>query len=192
MGAILSYQKVDSTNSEAWRLLDRQEGKHGLGIWALEQSHGRGQRGHHWESAWGGLYLSVLLQLNLPVHRAPEITLWSAWSIAAHLNRYVGDGPIRLKWQNDLFLEGRKLGGVLTETKIQGEQILWAVVGIGINYQNPVPMGAINLQSVPHSLPSLSFLAEVVHRSIEEGYHQWLSWREGELEMYYQQLRMQA
>jgi BirA family biotin operon repressor/biotin-[acetyl-CoA-carboxylase] ligase len=190
MSLILVYDELDSTNSEAWRLVDRQQGRHKMGIWARTQTHGRGQRGHTWDSPVGGLYLSVLLALNLPVERAGEITLWSAWSIATHLNNYVQGAPIRLKWQNDLFLQGRKL--VLTETKVQGEQIRWAVVGIGINYLNPVPAGGINLHSVNHAIPSLDCLVQIVHRSIVAGYDQWLSWGEGELERHYQLLRLPA
>jgi len=61
--------------------------------------------------------------------------------------------PVGLKWPNDLMLCGRKLGGILTETKVQQGRITKAVVGVGINW-NPVPETGINLLSFQANQPA--------------------------------------
>ena len=80
--------------------------------------------------------MSVILQPNLAASQAHQITLWTAWGIAKALNQTGAN--VKLKWLNDLLIDRRKLGGILTETKIEANKILYAVVGIGINWTNEV------------------------------------------------------
>ena len=138
------FDTLPSTNQKLWQLL-AQGAKPGTVVIATEQTAGRGQWGREWSSPIGGLYLSVALAANLPAPQSYQLTLSSAWGIATALrDRGI---PIRLKWPNDLILESRKLGGILTETKVRQEKITIAVVGVGINWSNPVPATGINLQS---------------------------------------------
>ncbi len=88
--------------------------------------------------------------------------------------------PIQLKWPNDLLLHGRKLGGILTETRLRQGQITTAVIGVGLNWTNPVPETGINLKSVlaDQSAPaihSLEMLAAIALQGLESGYQQWQS-----------------
>ena len=83
---IIRYEEIDSTNSEAWRLIDRLEAQSSAVIVAKRQTKGRGQRGNSWQSDLGGLFMSVVLQPNLTAVNAHQITLWSAWGIAKALN----------------------------------------------------------------------------------------------------------
>ncbi len=165
---IIRYEEIESTNSEAWRLIDRlnsvevQNGSHPHGsdchtvIIAKRQTKGRGQRGHSWQSDLGGLFMSVILQPNVAAVNAHQITLWSAWGIAKALSETGAN--VKLKWLNDLLIDRRKLGGILTETRIEGDKILYAVVGIGINWTNDVPEGAIALGELPTTLSSMDEL----------------------------------
>ena len=98
-----------------------------------------------------GLYLSVGIIPKLEATDGYQLTLASAWGIAAQL-RQCGLG-VGIKWPNDLVLHGRKLGGILTETKVLHGQITQAVIGVGINWANPVPDTGINLQSWQASQP---------------------------------------
>ena len=178
---IIHYEEIDSTNSQAWRLIDRLEAQnddHNLApsgrgaegntvIVAKRQTKGRGQRGHSWQSDLGGLFMSVILQPNQAAANAHQITLWSAWGIAKTLNETGAN--VKLKWLNDLLIDRRKLGGILTETRIKGGKILYAVVGIGINWTNEVPDGAIALGELPTTLSSMDELIEVVLKGIELG-----------------------
>ena len=129
---IIRYQEIDSTNNEAWRLLDRGQASSNTAIIAKRQTKGKGQRGNVWHSDLGGLFMSVILQPDdLAATDAHQITLCTAWGIAKTLNQTGAN--VKLKWLNDLLIDRRKLGGILTETRIESGQIRYAVVGIGIN-----------------------------------------------------------
>jgi BirA family biotin operon repressor/biotin-[acetyl-CoA-carboxylase] ligase len=121
----------------------------------------------------GGLYLSVALAPNLQASNSAQLTLCSAWGIAQALRAY--DIPVFLKWPNDLLLKRRKLGGILTETRIRQGQITKAVVGIGINWSNSTPDLGINLQSfceeqLSPSVTSLEMLAALALQGLHLGY----------------------
>jgi BirA family biotin operon repressor/biotin-[acetyl-CoA-carboxylase] ligase len=172
---IVCYEEIDSTNSEAWRLIDRfkiaqiETASANTVIIAKRQTKGRGQRGHQWQSDLGGLFMSVILQPNreLAAANAHQITLWSAWGIAKKLNETGAN--VKLKWLNDLLIDRRKLGGILTETRIEADEIRYAVVGIGLNWTNAVPDGAIALGELPTTLSSMDELIEVVLSGVELG-----------------------
>ena len=174
---IIRYEEIDSTNSQAWRLIDRNlaplHHRRGVGgegnsvIIAKRQTKGRGQRGNSWQSDLGGLFMSVILQPNLAAANAHQITLWSAWGIAKALNETGAN--VRLKWLNDLLIDRRKLGGILTETRIEAGKIRYAVVGIGLNWTNEVPENAIALGELLTTLSSMDELIEVVLKGLELG-----------------------
>ena len=166
---IIDYEELDSTNSEAWRLIDRHLAvdDRNTVIIAKRQTKGRGQRGHSWQSDLGGLFMSVILQPNLSASDAHQITLWTAWGIAKALNETGAN--VKLKWLNDLLIDRRKLGGILTETRIEAGKILYAVVGIGLNWTNEVPESAIALAELPTTLSSMDELIEVVLQGLHLG-----------------------
>ncbi|WP_218081619.1 biotin--[acetyl-CoA-carboxylase] ligase [Anthocerotibacter panamensis] len=139
---LFTYPVLDSTNTRALELLSS-GAPEGTTVLAHTQTAGRGQRGHTWDSSDGGVYLSVLLRPALQTQYLLQITLWSAWGVAWALRRQ--GIPVQLKWPNDLVVGGRKLGGMLTETRIQGSTLLGAVVGVGVNGSNQVPATAITL-----------------------------------------------
>lgn len=141
---IYSYSQLDSTNRMAWEYC-QQGAKEGTVIVAAEQTAGRGQWGRQWQSELGGGYLSVLLRPSLASQDAGQLTLCTAWGIAQHLQDL--GIPVGLKWPNDLVLQGRKLGGILTETRVSHNRIDRSVVGIGLNVCNSVPPTGISLQS---------------------------------------------
>ena len=107
---VLYYEEIDSTNSEAWRLIDRHASLSNAVIIAKRQTQGRGQRGNTWRSPLGGLFMSVILQPNIMAADAHQITLWAAWGIAKALNETGAN--VKLKWLNDLLIDRRKLGGI--------------------------------------------------------------------------------
>lgn len=169
------FPQLNSTNTTLRELLD-QGAPPGTTVIALQQTAGRGQRGRQWCSAPGGLYLSVAIAPGKAAAQTPQLTLCSAWGIAHTLRQ--ANIPIWLKWPNDLYLYGRKLGGILTESCLRQGQIPWAILGVGLNWANPVPPTGINLQSALASQPqppitSLEMLAALTLKGLEAGYHQW-------------------
>jgi BirA family biotin operon repressor/biotin-[acetyl-CoA-carboxylase] ligase len=124
--------QVGSTNDIA--LAARAEGApEGLAVLADRQTAGRGRLGRTWQSAPGvGIYTSVLLRPQAPAARAPLLTLAVGIAAAETVQEITGLLP-RLKWPNDIQLDGRKVGGILVEgTTLEG-RLSEAVVGIGIN-----------------------------------------------------------
>jgi BirA family transcriptional regulator, biotin operon repressor / biotin---[acetyl-CoA-carboxylase] ligase len=185
------FEQVDSTNQTLWQLWqqnpDLPEGT--LAI-AAQQSAGKGQWGRQWCSPIGGLYLSVALRPNLLAEHSAQLTLCTAHGIAMALRKIPGrlQGhtttlPVGLKWPNDLVLQGRKLGGILTETRIQHDHIHQAIVGVGINWSNSVPETGINLKNAFNPRPeagtdrpwveSLEMLAAITWVGLMSGYYQW-------------------
>lgn len=140
------FESLTSTNQTLWELVE-QGAKPGTVAIALQQQSGKGQWGRQWQSSPGGLYLSFFLTPNLAPENSLLLTLCSAWGIANCLRHSLPSVPVQLKWPNDLVLEGRKLGGILTETRLSHGKITKAVIGIGINWTNPVPETGINLYS---------------------------------------------
>lgn len=171
-----TFETLPSTNQKLWELL--KEGTTELTVVIAEQqTAGKGQWGRQWQSAPGGLYLSLALAPNLQASEAAQLTLCSAWGIAQALRAY--GIPVFLKWPNDLILLGRKLGGILTETRVQQGQITKAVVGVGINWSNSVPETGISLQSFCEEelclgVTSLESLAAIVIQGLNCGYQRWL------------------
>lgn len=169
------FETLPSTNQTLWELLN-QGATSGTIVIASQQTAGRGQWGRQWQSTQGGLYLSVALAPNLPAPNSAQLTLCCAWGVATALRRY--DIPVFLKWPNDLLLLGRKLGGILTETRVHQGQITKAVVGIGINWSNDVPETGIALQSFCKEksisgVKSLEMLAAIVIQGLKIGYQRW-------------------
>ena len=167
---------VPSTSAALWDLM-AQGSPAGTVVVATTQSAGRGQWGRQWQSSPGGLYLSLGLKPDLPTSASPHLTLASAWGIATGLGTL--GIPIGLKWPNDLVVSGRKLGGILTETRGEQNDIRDVVIGVGINWSNPVPPTGINLRQIqatsvtPGTSPrieSLEQLAAIVLYGVLQGY----------------------
>lgn len=165
------YETLPSTNQTLWQLI-KEGAKPGTVVIASHQTAGRGQWGHQWYSPVGGLYLSYALAPNIPVSDSFQLTMRSAWGIATALrDRNI---PVQLKWLNDLLLDSRKLGGILTETKVRQGIITQAIVGVGINWTNSVPETGINLKSFletqqPRTIKSLEMLAAITLEGIARG-----------------------
>ncbi len=122
---------IASTNTELMRRARAGDRAPTLLV-ALEQSAGRGRRGKTWHSRPGG---SLTFSLGLPFLPAD----WSGLSLAVGVSLAESLHPeLRLKWPNDLWWRGRKLGGILIEAATLGAQ-RYAVIGVGLNVELPEP-----------------------------------------------------
>ncbi|MCB0669270.1 MAG: biotin--[acetyl-CoA-carboxylase] ligase [Saprospiraceae bacterium] len=136
---LFEYDTLPSTNSYAIELLNREKPQEGTVISARYQSAGRGQMGTTWESNPGeNLMLSVILR---PVFLAlsDQFKLNKAVSLA--VCKMIGEyfpGKVSIKWPNDIYLDDRKICGILIQNGVQGKKLQWSVVGIGININQEV------------------------------------------------------
>lgn len=141
--SIYHFQELSSTNDVAWQLF-REGRMPPLVVTAKKQTAGRGQWGRQWVSGDGGLYLSLLITPEMSIEEPSHLTISSAFGVATLLSCY--QLPVKIKWLNDLFLERKKLGGILTETSIQNQTLKAVVIGMGINWSNLVPERGIALK----------------------------------------------
>lgn len=132
---LVEKAETGSTNDDLRRLA-LEGAPQGTAVLARRQTSGRGRAGRHWSSPDGGLYLSVLLRPSMPLERWGLLPLACGAAVVATLRE---EGfPAALKWPNDVLLDGRKVAGVLVETRLGEER--FAVVGIGANL-GPAPEG---------------------------------------------------
>jgi BirA family biotin operon repressor/biotin-[acetyl-CoA-carboxylase] ligase len=123
---------VDSTNSEAERQLAAGSTVP-LVILASEQTAGRGRRGRVWHSPpAGNLYSTFVFRPKLEPARLQDFTLWMGLNVCELVSNFCRIEP-GLKWPNDLLLGGRKAGGMLTEARVDADQIRDLVFGLGLN-----------------------------------------------------------
>ncbi|PAX09766.1 biotin--[acetyl-CoA-carboxylase] ligase [Sphingomonas lenta] len=102
----------------------------GEGVWlrAERQTAGRGRQGRSWVSPSGNFYASTLIRLRPPDPPPATLGLLTAVALDEGIRVYLRDGDLRLKWPNDLLLDGAKLSGVLLERVDDA-----VVVGVGVN-----------------------------------------------------------
>lgn len=130
----LFLKTVDSTNRVA-RELAAAGKPHGFAVLAARQTAGRGRLGRSWQSPAGqGLYATILLRPGLHAEEYAKITLTAGLAVCLVLEEMC-QLPVRLKWPNDIYISGRKCGGILVETSsLTGEtDKCFALVGIGVN-----------------------------------------------------------
>jgi BirA family biotin operon repressor/biotin-[acetyl-CoA-carboxylase] ligase len=105
----------------------------GVAVLALEQTAGRGRQGRTWSSpAQQGLYVSFVLRPRIEPARATIITLSAAIAVAETLIQEF-HVPADIKWPNDVLSNRRKLSGILVEAATEGNQLQYAILGIGVN-----------------------------------------------------------
>lgn len=129
---------IDSTNDELKRRAEKGEGEISLLI-AEEQTRGRGTKGRSFFSPEGtGIYMSLLLRPTYPPEECTLLTTMAAVSCAEAIERAVGLKP-QIKWVNDIYLDGKKVGGILTQAHLSKDcrGVEWAIVGIGVNLSEP-------------------------------------------------------
>ena len=137
------FDETDSTNTYAKRLGEG-DAPHGTLVVADMQSAGKGRRGRGWDSPSGSsIYMTILLKPeDLEPNQASMLTLVAAWAVAGGISEQTGL-PAKIKWPNDIVVNGKKVCGILTEMSTEIEHINYIVCGIGIN---------VNMTSFPEEI----------------------------------------
>jgi len=120
------YRRTDSTNARAKELAIA-GAPGGLVVSADEQTSGRGRQGREWFAPPGGALLYTALLR--PLGNRPALPLAVPLAVAEAAEA-LGDADCRVKWPNDVWIDGRKLAGILIEGRPEQD---WAVIGAGIN-----------------------------------------------------------
>jgi BirA family biotin operon repressor/biotin-[acetyl-CoA-carboxylase] ligase len=184
--AIERHATLGSTNDRL-KELARAGAAEGTLVFADAQTAGRGRQGRIWASPVGNLHVSMLFR--------PDAEAAALLTLAAGVAVTEGLAPWRveprLKWPNDVVLDGRKLGGILAESSSTASSLDWVVVGIGLNVKGELPpdlreqaislaeAGAPCAEVDEVAVAVLGRLAVWYHRLLDGGRSQVVSaWRE--------------
>ncbi|MDR0992017.1 MAG: biotin--[acetyl-CoA-carboxylase] ligase [Ruminococcus sp.] len=133
-GEIIVKSSTASTNDDA-KTLALSGAPCFTAVLSQIQTNGRGQHGRGFVSDRGGLFLSVIVGRGYEAKNAAFITLCAAVAVMKAVERISGIRP-KIKWINDLLVDGRKICGILTESRTADKSLEFAVVGIGLNVNN--------------------------------------------------------
>lgn len=127
----IHYEKIDSTQKEVWRKLEN-----GIIISADIQTDGIGTHGRTWYTTQkGNIAFSIGLEPNVSLKQLENLTIEIAEIILELFDKFY-QIKLQIKHPNDIMINNQKIGGILTETKLQGEIVKQLVIGIGINTNN--------------------------------------------------------
>ena len=174
---IIVHEMLESTNKTA-KELAISGAQHGTVIIADSQSAGVGRYGRQFHSPPGhGIYMSMILHPARIRFATPTlITSFAAVAVCEAVEAVSGAKP-QIKWVNDIFLDGKKICGILTEAAIdfEGGGTQWIILGIGINFSTPIADFPSDLQQIAGAVfanvtPPTSrnhLIAEIMNRITE-------------------------
>lgn len=173
---IIVLNKVDSTNSYLHGLVAKEAPAEGLVIQALEQYAGRGQRGSSWHSTAGAnLTFSILLTPRfLPLADQFWLTKALAVGVAQFVSEELPSADVKVKWPNDIYVNDRKIAGILVENILETSSIKYSIIGIGLNinqdsFDSSLP-NAVSLKMLSGKNFDLSVCLENICISVEKFY----------------------
>lgn len=137
------FPRVASTNTLAMDMASN-GAPEGTVVAAETQTGGKGRLGRKWISPKGNLYLSVILRPEVPLHKAPLVTLMGAAAVAASIRKQCGL-EAGIKWPNDILVSGKKVAGLLTEMSAEQDRIRHIVLGIGVDVN-------MDMDTLPHDV----------------------------------------
>jgi BirA family biotin operon repressor/biotin-[acetyl-CoA-carboxylase] ligase len=139
-------------------------------ILADEQTAGRGRQGRAWSSAPGaGIWLTLVERPADP--RALDVLALRCGLQAAEALEPLAAGAVCLKWPNDLYVAGRKLAGILIETRWRGTAPEWVAIGVGLNVRAPALDTGVGLGAGTTRLDALDRLVPALRRAAAASRH---------------------
>lgn len=152
IGQTIHYEEtVDSTQIIAKRMA-MEGAAEGTVVIAEEQLKGRGRLNRHWHSpSSSGVWMSIILRPNIPIQKAPQLTLLTAVAIVQGIIEATSLSS-QIKWPNDILMSGKKVTGILTELVAESDRINSVIIGIGINVNQEKEDFPEELQEIATSL----------------------------------------
>lgn len=152
IGKNIHYEEsVESTQKIAHRLT-YEDAPEGTVVIAEEQLSGRGRMNRKWHSPkYTGIWMSIILRPNIPLPKAPQLTLLAAVAIVQAIEDITGVLP-EIKWPNDILINGKKVTGILTELEAEADRINSIIIGIGMNVNQTIEDFPPDLENIATSL----------------------------------------
>ena len=148
----------------------------GLAIQALQQTKGRGRHGNEWVSPMGNLYISLLLRPLCKADKAGQMAFVTALALSDAIGDVVEPGHKKtLKWPNDILVDGRKISGILLESKLDKHgRVDYLIIGTGVNIFAP-PEGAEGLDRIKSERLAVNTFRDLYLEKLRNRY---ISWQE--------------
>jgi BirA family biotin operon repressor/biotin-[acetyl-CoA-carboxylase] ligase len=192
------FEHLDSTNNYASTIAKLPETQSGTAITTDFQLEGRGQRDNKWLAEPGSSFLgTIILKIPIKVEDIFFLSKWSALQVTKTLIQH-NIQSVSIKWPNDIFVEEKKIGGILIENSWSDRQLHYSLIGIGINISNQNIENATCISNHTLEIPTLSsflktlrnqmasdlfLLEESKWPEIDSQYHQIL-FQKGEMKEY--------
>ncbi len=129
---ILYRLTVESTQKLAILLAEKKTSSEGIVIIAEQQTGGRGRENRKWLSPSGGIWLSVILRPTTSASKIILLPFAAAIAVGEAIRKTTHLNP-KLRWPNDVMINGKKVAGILIDISMEEDRINYAIVGIGIN-----------------------------------------------------------
>jgi BirA family biotin operon repressor/biotin-[acetyl-CoA-carboxylase] ligase len=176
---LVALDEIDSTNSEAKRRAAA-GAEDGTLIWTRRQTGGYGRQGRTWSSAEGNLFLSLIVRPDCSLAAAAQFSFITALALG---DAFGSVAPpmieVTYKWPNDVLLNGRKVAGILLESKGDAAQRLeWLVIGLGANVssfptETRLPATSLHFEGCPATVTAVDLL-EAFSRHMLSWINVWL------------------
>lgn len=146
----------------------------GLAVQSLQQTKGRGRHGNDWTSPMGNLYLSVLLRPSCRADKAAQMAFVVALALSDAFDEAIEGGHEKtLKWPNDILIDGKKISGILLETKLDNHgRVDYLIIGTGVNIFAP-PEGAEGLDRIKKERVAVNTFRDLYLQKLRERYISW-------------------
>ncbi len=171
---VYCFRETDSTQTVARRLAD--DGvREGTVVLAEGQTRGKGRRGRSWFSPPGqGIWASIILRPPISPSQAGRVCLTSALVVAEAIREITGL-PALIKWPNDIFIDGKKVGGILIEMTAEMDPVKFIILGIGVNvnqdkFSEELKGKALSLKQEKGKKVSRLFLLQEILRKLDNYY----------------------
>jgi BirA family biotin operon repressor/biotin-[acetyl-CoA-carboxylase] ligase len=164
------FKEIPSTQDYAMEMA-RSGAEEGTLVVSETQGSGRGRKGSAWFSPKGGLWFSFILRPELAQLYIPTLSLSMGLAVCRGIERLTGL-DVSIKWPNDIYLENRKLAGVLADMEADSGKVRYVVIGVGINtnvdtsdYLPELKGNIVSLAEAGHSVDNLELMGLVLEEA---------------------------
>ncbi len=167
----IRYKRVTSTNDKA-RVLAEGGAREWTVVVSEVQTQGRGRSGKKWQSRKGGLWFSVILRPRISPGNVSMLQFFASNATRKAIVEETGL-ETETKWPNDVIFETRKIAGILVESKSQGTQLSFIIVGIGLNVnqrKSTLPVGATSIYATSRERHNVELLMTRIVETMKSDY----------------------
>ena len=164
------FEQLDSTNNYASTIAKLPETLSGTAITTDFQLEGRGQRDNKWLAEPGSSFLgTIILKIPLKPEKIFFLSKWASLQVAKTLIQH-NIPRVSIKWPNDIFVKGKKIGGILIENSWSEQTLHHSLIGIGINLSSKPLENATNFSEYAQSVPSIAAFLQSLRKQMDSDF----------------------